>query len=626
MKTNFRTFCLAVTLMAAFVVAARAATVTATLDPAEISMGDSTQLTVTVSGAQGQPSVPNVDGLDITPVGQSTQIEIVNGSITANASYTYNITPQRDGTFVIPALRLSNASSQPLTLHVTKTPGITSAPAPQTAQQQPQNSGSGPVVQPPPNAAPDQNAPQPTNRYGGIQISLPKKQLFVGETVPVDIKVILPERFQAEVQELPQFTSDGFALNALGTKPEQDVEMWGGQPCRVLTWHSALTAIKTGDYPVHLQEDEQVVVPIQRRQNNDDDDDIFGGFFRQFAQMGQRKNVAMQSDPLTLTVLPLPQENRPAGFGGAVGQFDVEASATPTKVNAGDPVTLRLKISGMGDFDRVSSDLVSSSAQWKTYSTKTHFDANDSAGYTGTKTIEQPIIPADSTVTSIPSLSFSYFDPDKREYVTRTTPPIPVEVTGTAVASTVTPGPVVTPASTPPPSAQPPAAAPAALAGADGLRAIKIEPGNFASTLRPVYLSPMFIAGQALPLVALLAGLLFIRQRDILSHPSRLRATAIQLAIRQEVSAMDEAMKNQQTEVFFIHARAALQQRLGEKWNMRPETITLAEVERHAGACGENVRPIFEMADQASYSDLHFEDADLRQWREAVLAELAEKN
>jgi len=32
------------------------------------------------------------------------------------------------------------------------------------------------------------------------------------------------------------------------------------------------------------------------------------------------------------------------------------------------------------------------------------------------------------------------------------------------------------------------------------------------------------------------------------------------------------------------------------------------------------------MADQASYSDLHFEESDLRQWREIILNELAEKN
>jgi hypothetical protein len=38
------------------------------------------------------------------------------------------------------------------------------------------------------------------------------------------------------------------------------------------------------------------------------------------------------------------------------------------------------------------------------------------------------------------------------------------------------------------------------------------------------------------------------------------------------------------------------------------------------------VRSIFEMADQASYSDLHFGEADLQKWREVVVSELVEAN
>jgi len=160
----------------------------------------------------------------------------------------------------------------------------------------------------------------------------------------------------------------------------------------------------------------------------------------------------------------------------------------------------------------------------------------------------------------------------------------------------------------------------------DDLRAIKLEPGSFVSTLQPIYLNPWFIAGQGLPLLALLGGLAFIRRQKLAAHPQRMRATAVQQAIQQEIAAMDEAMHSRQTDAFFIHARTALQQRLGHEWNMRPETITLADIEARLGAGSETVRPIFEMADQASYSDLHFEEADLRQWRQVVLNELAEKN
>ncbi len=620
MKTNFgKIWATALALVALGALHVGAATVTATLDPTEVALGDSVQLTVTVSGAQGQPEVPEVDGLDITRVGQSTQIEIINGSITANASSTYNITPQREGTFTIPAIHVGDAASKPVTLRVTKGTGITAAPSQATP------SGQGPVVPPPPAVAPapDDVATALQGKFGSLQVIIPKKEFYEGELVPIEVKAVIPDDLQASVSDLPQFTSDGFTMNSLSNKPQQNQQIINGRACDVLTWRTALTAVKPGDYPFSLQMPVTVVVQ-QRMPRNTQDDDIFGNFFRNaFASMGTKKNVTLQNEALTLKVLPLPQANRPADFSGAVGQFEVEASATPAQVNAGDPITLRLKVTGSGSFDRVSSDMLPGDAQWKTYSPKSHFDADDSVGYQGAKTFEQPVIPIDGSITSIPSLSFSFFDPEKREYVTRTTSPISVTVTGNSVATAA--GANSSAASTPAP-AQPQAAPASAATAFSDLRPNKIESGTFVATLQPIYLNPWFLAAQGLPILACLAGFAFIRRQEKVSHPERKRATAVQQAIRQQIQAMDEAIRNHQTDAFFIHARSALQQRLGQQWNLRPEAITLADVDARLGSGSENIRPIFEMADQASYSDLQFEDADLRQWRQVVLNELTEKN
>jgi len=611
MKTNHGiTWTLALTLVTALSLQAEAGTVTATLDPPQISMGESAQLTVTVSGSQDQPSVPTVDGLEITPVGQSTQIEIINGSMTANASNTYEITPQHDGTFVIPAIRAGNTSSQPITLQVLK--GSATANSPAQALPPP---ATGPVVLPPPSVAPgsDNAVSAPEGGYGSIQITIPKKEFYVGELVPVDIKACIPDDLQANVTDLPQFTSDGFTLNSLSTKPEQNSQVINGRSCTVLTWHSALTGVKTGDYPVSLQMPETVVVAQQMPQL--DVNNLFNNFFKNaLAPFGVKKDVTLKSDTETLKVLPLPDANRPAGFSGAVGQFDIEASATSTMVNAGDPITLRLKVTGTGNFDRVFSDMLAGDSHWKTYSPTSHFDPADSVGYQGVKTFEQPIIANEPGIPAIPSVSFSYFDPEARQYITRTTAPVAVTVGG----SPVSPISAAITAAVPPPQVQP--------SPALDLCANQVDPGSFVSTLRPIYLNPWFIAGQALPLLALLGGLGIIRRQREASHPQRVRATAVEQAIRQQIKAMDIAMQNHQTDAFFIHARNALQQRLGHQWNLRPETITLADLESRLGDEIKTVRPIFELADQASYSDLQFEDADLRQWRQTIMNELAEKN
>jgi hypothetical protein len=615
-STHVIRWALAVISGAALSLQVHAATVTATLDPKEISLGDTAQLTVTVSGAQDQPTTPSVDGLDITPVGQSTQIEIINGSMTANSSSTFAVTPRHSGTFTIPAIRAGAVASQPITLRVLAgSGGMAASPAPNAP------SSSGPVVLPPPAltapSAPDAT-PAPEGRFGSIQITLPKKEFYVGELVPVEIKALIPDDLQANVSDLPQFTSDGFTLNALGAKPEQTNQVINGRSYTVLSWHSALTAIKSGEFPFSLQMPLTVVMPQQMPQA--DDDDSFDNFFKNaFAAFGTKKNVTIRSAEQTLKILPLPQADRPADFGGAVGQFEVEASATPTRVSVGDPITLRLKISGHGNFDRVSTDMLSGDAQWKTYSPKSHFEPADSVGYQGEKTFEQPIIPNDASASTIPGVSFSFFDPEKRQYATRTTAPLAVTISG----SPLTPATAVASTSANTQSAPPPA--PASPSASD-LAPNKVDPGAFVASLRPIYLNPLFLAGQAVPLVALLGGLLFLRRREHASHPDRVLAAVMDKAVRQQIQAMDEAMRKNQTDAFFIHARTAFQMRLGPQLHLRPEAVTLADVEARLGDPGATIRPVFEMADQARYSDLHFEASDLQQWRQAIVNELSEKN
>ena len=168
MGKGFRIFLFGLVFALALTAQVRGAEVTATLDPADISLGDSTQLTVTVSGGASQPTLPKIDGLEIQGVSESTQIEFNNGSITQNSSRTYSITPQRAGTFTIPALQSGEAKSSPITLQVGAGPGgVAQVPAQaQSPQQVP--TGNGPVVMPPNNPAPTPSGPSPMEqgKYG----------------------------------------------------------------------------------------------------------------------------------------------------------------------------------------------------------------------------------------------------------------------------------------------------------------------------------------------------------------------------------------------------------------------------------------------------------------------------
>jgi hypothetical protein len=336
---------------------------------------------------------------------------------------------------------------------------------------------------------------------------------------------------------------------------------------------------------------------------------------------GTQKDVTLTGDNIHLKVEPLPSANKPADFTGAVGHFDIATTAEPRAVAAGDPITLKMSVTGRGNFSRVNTDLLASDDHWKTYPPKSKFTAQDGVGYEGEKTFEQPIIAKDASVNAVPSLSFSFFDPEIGQYVTRTSAAVPITVSGAPAASVA----AVAPAASATPNAAAAPAPPAAAPSGPELRPNKLETGAAFASLRPAYLQPAFVAAQAVPLLALLGGLAFIRRHRRRTDPGRVRASQVQQAIQRETVAMDAAMREENANAFFVHARNALQQRFGREWNVRPEAITLADFQARPGAASNNVRSIFQMADQASYSGLHFEEADLRQWRGVVEEELMEK-
>ena len=79
--------------------------ISAQLDRLTLPLGESAQLAITVKGSQPvEPNVPAVDGLEITPVGQQSSMQVINGAVSVEVRYVYQVTPNRPGSFTIPAI------------------------------------------------------------------------------------------------------------------------------------------------------------------------------------------------------------------------------------------------------------------------------------------------------------------------------------------------------------------------------------------------------------------------------------------------------------------------------------------------------------------------------------------
>src|ERR1700683_4078454 len=118
-------------LALAGIVVARLAVAEPTADerihPTEISLGEAARLTITVSRGNSTITPPVVPGLAFLAIGQSQQIQSINGVTTSSLTVTYEVIPQEAGIFTIPNLA---QSSQPLVLRANPSANAPGSAAP----------------------------------------------------------------------------------------------------------------------------------------------------------------------------------------------------------------------------------------------------------------------------------------------------------------------------------------------------------------------------------------------------------------------------------------------------------------------------------------------------------------
>lgn len=150
-------------------------------------------------------------------------------------------------------------------------------------------------------------------------------------------------------------------------------------------------------------------------------------FFGRMVRTPKLKPIVAVSHPIQLNILPLPEQNRPQSFTGAVGQFQISSSITGVQFKVGDPIELSIRISGEGRYDKIEPPLLS---EMSAFSESFVVSSNPQPGDIQPDGIlfKQVLRPRHEQVTSIPAIPFSYFDPQKGEYQIRKSQPIHIDV------------------------------------------------------------------------------------------------------------------------------------------------------------------------------------------------------
>ena len=148
------------------------------------------------------------------------------------------------------------------------------------------------------------------------------------------------------------------------------------------------------------------------------------------------ENVTLDTKPLTITIKPLPEENKPINFNGAVGNFTIEASLGNRVVAAQDEATLHVVVKGKGNLPVITAPVVDWPAGIDAYDPKAKEDVNKFvAPMSGSKSFDYTFTARDSGNYVIPAVNISYFDPASQTYKSANSEALELKVTPAAKRS-----------------------------------------------------------------------------------------------------------------------------------------------------------------------------------------------
>ena len=384
---------------------------TASVDETTVSENDRFQVSFTFSGSTinnlsnfSPPSFENF--LILSGPNQSTSIQIINGAQSASLTYSFVIQAKSIGTFTIGLASIeqngTTYKSDPLKISVVK-----GNPKPQQKNNDKQVS--------------DEEIAK--NLF--IKTTVDKSRVYKGEQVTVTYKLYtrLSIAAQMSVNKLPQY--QGFWAEELETPNNISfrTEVVNGKQFRVgVLKKAALFPTQTGTLEVTPFE-LTVPVQVQKQKSRNIWDDFFGDPFgrSEVIEFNAKSNV------VKIKVDPLPP-GQPDSFNGAVGEYSFDAKLNTTQTKSNEPLTLNVSISGTGNIKLLDMPEINFPNGFEKYEPKVSEDINRKSRISGTKKGEYLFVPRIVGIREIPPIEFSYFNPEKKKYVTLKSQPFTIDI------------------------------------------------------------------------------------------------------------------------------------------------------------------------------------------------------
>lgn len=419
-------------------------TVSATVDRDALSPEDTFTYTVSITSdeevAVGEPELPELNDFEILQqwTGQEARASFVTTpqgprfETVRVFRFNYMLLPKREGQFTIGSARIIIEGKSYLTKRITVRvePGASAQARPRGGGRQPPGG-----VIPPPGLFDDEEDDifsqllrRGTIPRGGtktlpmnpedaffIQVETDKTEAYVGEQVTVSWYLYTRGQIR-DLDTLKYPSLRGFWKEEieLATHLNFVSEVVNGIPYKkALLASFALFPIKEGS---------AVIDPYQAKCSVYPPVDAFGNAFG----FGKAYTYTKASQAVKVQVKPLPVEDRPADFSGAVGDFQVTADVKENFAVTGQPFEFKIRFEGRGNAKLIDLPPFQPPEGMELYETRK--EAKFFPSGMSYKDFSLLMIPRREGDFTIPSLSVSIFDPVQKRYVSKTTEPVMVRV------------------------------------------------------------------------------------------------------------------------------------------------------------------------------------------------------
>ncbi len=533
------------------------------------------------------PTFENFDVLAGPSVSQGSSVQIINGSMTKSVNYviTYVLMPQSEGTFNISSATIGvDGKSYKTQRTAVEVRGDGSQGG------NSQNSGHSKGQSERSESQKSQSGRSIEKDDLLFRMSLSSNSVYKGESIRATLKLYSRVSISgSESSKMPTF--NGFWSQQVDVNQGPFRQTFNGKVYEVFNvaeyiLYPQQEGVLTID-PAEMTVLAQVVVRTNRG-----NDPFFGGGHEVYNVRRELKTPAMK-----VTVKTLP-EGAPASFTGAVGRYSMSHTISATKVPANSAVTLQLNISGTGNLKFIKAPTLNLPNSFELYEVKSEEKIqNKASGSVGYRRFDYPFIVRAEGNYEIAPIEFTYFDLEKKKYVTLATPPLNISVLPDKNAATTTQQSVSMGVKR----------EDVRLLGED-IRFIKLGSPALRSVVAPFVLSPLYWLVVVLMLVVATVVYFVVRKyiRDSRNVVLVKGKRANKMAIRRFRIA-EKYMREQDRRAFYEEMLRALWGYLGDKFNIPVADLTREVVREELSKRGatneaESIIAVIARCEEAQYS------------------------